>query len=76
MSAGSEPASGVHDGSRCSPSRLAAWVHWTLRWAVGATMTTRAGRWARAMRMAASAKVVLPAPGVATARKSGWLVAW
>src|SRR5581483_12074570 len=44
--------------------------HWSFRWAVGATTTSRLGCRASAHRAAVSAKVVLPAPGVATARKS------
>ncbi len=42
MSAGTPPSEGDQAGSRCSCSRAAAWAHWTLRWAVGATMTTGA----------------------------------
>src|SRR6188474_189159 len=71
MSAGRPPSTGDHAGSRCSCKRAAACAHCTLRWAVGATMTTGALRSARASRRAAKANVVLPAPGVATARKSG-----
>src|SRR5690242_11785979 len=71
MSGGRAPSAGVHAGSRWSWRRDAARAHWTFRWAVGATMTTGAGRFASTVRSAVSANVVLPAPGVATARKSG-----
>src|SRR5690242_16646500 len=71
MSGGSGPSAGVQAGSRWSCSRAAALAHWTLRWAVGATTTTGAGRRASSVRSATRANVVLPAPGVATARKSG-----
>ena len=50
----------------------AASAHWTLRCEVGATTTSRRRRLAaRSCTAAHRAKVVLPAPGVATARKSG-----
>src|SRR6188472_4425315 len=71
MSGGSGPSAGVQAGSRWSWSRAAAWAHWSFRCAVGATTTTGAGRRARTVRSAVRANVVLPAPGVATARKSG-----
>ena len=59
-------------GSRCRSSASAASAHWVFRCWVGATTTRRRrGCSARCWRAAASAKVVLPAPGVATARKSG-----
>src|SRR4051794_25143562 len=51
--------------------RSAAWAHWFLRCWVGTTTTTRrAFRAISARQTAASAKLVFPAPGVATARKS------
>src|SRR5437867_2631260 len=51
--------------------RSAASAHWVLRCWVGTTTTTRrAVRAVSARQTAASAKLVLPAPGVATARKS------
>ena len=53
------------------PARCAASAHWTFRCSVGVTtvilVMIRASSSSRATR---SAKVVLPAPGVATARKS------
>ena len=58
------------------PTRAAASAHWVLRCSVGATTVTRSTT-PRCSSSAAtrSAKVVLPAPGVATARKSrGWSV--
>src|SRR5690606_41609567 len=58
-------------GSRLMPHRWAELAHWIFRWSVGTTTTTRCtipdSRSSWATR---SAKVVLPAPGVATARKS------
>ena len=49
----------------------AAWAHCTFRWAVGATdHEAMARRSASTWRAAVSANVVLPAPGVATVRKS------
>ena len=61
-----------HCGSRRSPKPSAASAHCTFRWAVGTITTTREARLAISVRRAAiSANVVLPAPGVATARKSG-----
>src|SRR5680860_1557352 len=61
-------------GSRLIPIRSAAWAHCVLRWSVGATTTMRSTTF-RCNKSAAivRAKVVLPAPGVATVRKSrGW----
>src|SRR3954470_12548582 len=56
--------------------RSAACAHWYLRCCVGTTTTTRRITfWTSARRPAVSAKVVLPAPGVATARKLGELLA-
>ena len=61
----------IHAGSRCRPKRSAAAAHWPFRCCVGATTTRlRPGCAARSCRAAVSAKVVFPAPGVATARKS------
>ena len=52
--------------------RSAACAHWNFRCCVGTTTTTRRIARARSARRAAvRAKVVLPAPGVATARKLG-----
>ena len=66
-----EPALLRKPGSRAIPTRAAASAHWVLRCSVGATTvtawTTPAASSSLAIR---SAKVVLPAPGVATARKS------
>src|SRR5579875_1153245 len=78
MSAGSAPSAAAHCGSRWTPNRAAAAAHWSLRWAVGATTTSRRGPSLSASRLTAAvrAKVVLPAPGVATARKSGSGQAW
>src|SRR4029453_5336958 len=71
-STGSRPPEGVHRGSRCSPNPAAASAHWSFRCEVGATTTRRRpGLSARSCTAAHRAKVVLPAPGVATARKSG-----
>src|SRR5690606_37091235 len=68
----SRPVADIHCGSRWRPKRAAAWAHWSFRWLVGATTTRRwPGSAARCRRAAVKAKVVLPAPGVATARKSG-----
>ena len=71
MSAGSFPSADDHCGSRWSENAAAACAHCTFRWAVGATTIRRRGLMASSCRAAVSAKVVLPAPGVATARKSG-----
>src|SRR5579875_1773736 len=78
MSAGSAPSAAAHCGSRWTPKRAAAAAHWSLRWAVGATTTSRRGPSLSASRLTAAvrANVVLPAPGVATARKSGSGQAW
>ena len=57
-----------------APPGVVASAHWVLRCSVGATTVIRSTT-RRLSRSAAtvSAKVVLPAPGVATARKSrGW----
>jgi hypothetical protein len=71
MSGGSSPSRADHSWSRCSPSRWAASAHCTFRCWVGATTTRpRQSRSARCRAAATSANVVLPAPGVATARKS------
>src|SRR4051794_10360396 len=52
------------------PTRPAACAHWCLRCSVGTTTTSRCARRAVSARVAAArAKVVFPAPGVATARK-------
>ncbi len=73
MSEGNAPCAGVHPASRCRSRAEAARAHWNLRWAVGTTTISRPGDWARDRRAAARARVVLPAPGVATARKSDWV---
>ena len=53
------------------PTRAAASAHCRLRWSVGATTVMRSMiRRARSSAARRSAKVVLPAPGVAAARKS------
>ena len=53
------------------PTRSAASAHWVFRCSVGATMTIRSTtRLASRLAATVSAKEVLPAPGVATARKS------
>ena len=53
------------------PARAAASAHWVLRCSVGATTVTRSTtRRDSSSAATVSAKVVLPAPGVATARKS------
>ncbi len=70
MSDGSDPSAADQDGSRCRENPAAARAHWCFRWAVGATTTSRDGRLPSSWRAAVSANVVLPAPGVATARKS------
>src|SRR5689334_19991766 len=61
----------VYVGSSWIPTRAAACAHCVLRCSVGATtvtwLTVRSASSSAAMR---SANVVLPAPGVATARKS------
>src|SRR5919199_4127330 len=72
MSAGRPPSAADQPGSRCSCSRAAAVAHWVFRCAVGVTTSSGAGRRASVSRAATRASVVLPAPGVATARKSGW----
>ena len=72
MSGARAPLEADHSGWRCRPKRVAARVHCSLRWAVGATITSRRPGTPRSSRNAAArAKVVLPAPGVATVRKSG-----
>ena len=57
------------------PTRAAASAHWYLRCSVGQTIVTL---WTSAELSSSvatrSAKVVLPAPGVATARKSWGIV--
>ncbi len=64
-----EPAEYV--GSIGMPARAAASAHWSLRCSVGATTMIRSTiRRPSSSAAADSAKVVLPAPGVATARKS------
>jgi hypothetical protein len=71
------PCPGAQSGSSWSPIRCADSDHCVFRWLVGATTTSRRAvpsaahrpSWARAH---VSANVVLPAPGVATARKSAW----
>ena len=53
------------------PTLAAASAHWVLRCSVGATTVIRSTtRRASSSAATESAKVVLPAPGVATARKS------
>src|ERR1700712_4339369 len=53
------------------PTRVAACAHWYLRCSVGQTIVTvSTDRSPSSSFAAVSAKVVLPAPGVATARKS------
>ena len=60
-----------HDGSRARSKAAAAAAHCPFRCWVGATTTRRASGWSASQcRAAVRAKVVLPAPGVATARKS------
>src|SRR6266480_3915180 len=72
MSRGNVPSAADHRGSRCRSNAAAADAHCAFRWAVGTTtMSLRPGSAARAFRAAVRAKVVFPAPGVATARKSG-----
>src|SRR5215213_199647 len=61
----------LNSGSIRMPTRWAASAHWRLRCSVGATTTTRlTSRRPSSSVAIRSAKVVLPAPGVATARKS------
>jgi len=58
-------------GSRWMPTRAAASAHWTLRCSVGVTTRIRSiVRRAISSEATRKANVVLPAPGVATARKS------
>ena len=53
------------------PTRAAASAHWVFRCSVGATTVTRSmTRRDSSSEATVSANVVLPAPGVATARKS------
>ena len=53
------------------PNRAAAAAHWCLRCSVGVTMVRNAtSRRASNSAATVSAYVVLPAPGVATSRKS------
>jgi hypothetical protein len=62
-------------GSRWMPTRAAASAHWTLRCSVGVTTRIRSiVRRAISTEATRKANVVLPAPGVATARKSCWSV--
>ena len=61
----------VKVGSRAIPARFAAWAHWALRCSVGATTQTAwTTPWLSSSVATRSAKVVFPAPGVATVRKS------
>ena len=58
------------------PTLAAASAHWVLRCSVGATTVIRSiTRRASSSEATVSANVVLPAPGVATARKSRGLSA-
>ena len=58
-------------GSIGMPARAAASAHWVFRCSVGATTVIRSiTRRESSSAATVSAKVVLPAPGVATARKS------
>ena len=69
------PLRPAYDGSSGMPARDAASAHWVLRCSVGATTVTRSTtRRDSSSAATVSAKVVLPAPGVATARKSRGLV--
>ena len=71
------PVRPEYAGSSGMPTFAAASAHWVLRCSVGATTVIRSTT-RRASRSAAtvSANVVLPAPGVATARKSRGLDCW
>src|SRR6478672_9832238 len=61
----------VNFGSMLMPTRAAASAHCVLRFSVGATIVTRSMTPRPSSSVATrNAKVVLPAPGVATARKS------
>ena len=66
-----EPIEFLNPGSSMIPTLAAATDHWVFRCSVGATTvmawTTPVASSSEAIRRA---KVVLPAPGVATARKS------
>ena len=70
------PSAFLKFGSMAMPTLAAASAHCRFRWSVGATMVTRLTVPASiSMDATRSAKVVLPAPGVATARKSlGWVL--
>lgn len=70
-SAGSRAMAGDHSESKWSPNLSAADAHCVFKCAVGATTITRHRRSVITHRAADSAKVVFPAPGVATAKKSG-----
>ena len=65
------PLPAAYVGSIGMPARAAASAHWSLRCSVGATTVIRSTiRRPSSSAATDSAKVVLPAPGVATARKS------
>src|SRR5213592_3570243 len=61
----------LYSGSSLIPIRAAASAHCFFRCSVGATTVTCCTTWwCSSQEASVSAKVVLPAPGVATARKS------
>ena len=65
------PLPAEYAGSIGMPARAAASAHWVLRCSVGATTVIRSTiRRPSSSAATVSANVVLPAPGVATARKS------
>ena len=70
-SAPCRPSAFLKFGSIAMPTRAALSAHWRLRWSVGATTVSRCTT-PESIRILAtrSANVVLPAPGVATVRKS------
>ena len=70
-SAPARPWAFRYAGSIAMPNRAAACAHWCLRCSVGVTMVSAAtSRRASSSAATVSAYVVLPAPGVATSRKS------
>ena len=62
---------GVHLELSVIPKLLAAIIHWVFRWAVGTTITSFPINFGNRNLAAVNAKVVFPAPGVATAKKLG-----